>query len=184
MSFWTDATIQPKRNYRFRVTITGLGTDSVIWWAKSFKPPSYSLTEATHDHLDNKYYFPGRVEWTECTMTLVDPVSPNATALTNQLVIDSGYVIKDSTQFAGTISRSAANTALGGLGGVVVEILDANGDAVETWTLNNPFIKSVTFSDLDYSNDDLRTIDISFRYDWAVCENANQTGDEAVQFEP
>lgn len=181
MAFWTDATLQPKRNYRFRITITGLAGESVVWWAKGFKPPSYEVSEATHDHLDNKFYFPGRLTWNDCSMTLVDPVSPNAVAQTNQIVVNSGYLIKDSTTSAATISRSGAASALGD---VVIEILDAAGDPIETWTLANSFIKSVSFSDLAYDNDELRTIDIAFRYDWAVCENANQSGDEAVQFEP
>lgn len=171
-TFWTDASIQPKRNYRFRVTISGLSAEGgVVWWAKSFKAPSYELSEATHDHLDNKFYFPGRVSWNECSMTLVDPVSPNAVQLTNQLLIDSGYVVKGPNATAKTVNRKDANDALGGLGGVVVEVLNGQGDPVETWTLQNPFIKSVNFSDLAYDNDELRTIDVGFRYDWATCEN-------------
>ena len=31
------------------------------------------------------------------------------------------------------------------------------------------FLKKVSFSDLDYENDDLTTIDIALRYDWAEC---------------
>lgn len=182
MAFWTEGTAQPKRNYRFKVTITGLGDNAAIWFAKSFKPPSYEVSEATHDYLDNKFYFPGRLTWGDCSMTLVDPLSPNTTAITNQILIASGYNIKREGEVSPvTISREAAATALGG---VTIDILDAKGAPVESWTLNNPFVKSVSFSDLSYDNDELRTIDISFRYDWAVCENQNETGDEAVQFEP
>jgi hypothetical protein len=189
MAFWKENTAQPKRNYRFKVTITGLGTNANIWWAKGFKPPSYEVSEATHDYLDNKYYWPGRLTWNDCSMTLVDPQSPDAVDLTNQLIIDSGYKIKDGTSTSKpvTINRQMANTALGGgtatapaLGGVVVDIIDATGDVVESWELFNPFVKSVSFSDLAYDNDELRTIDISFRYDWAECT----IGNAAAQFTP
>ena len=61
------------------------------------------------------------------------------------------------------------------LGDVIVTILKADGTEVEKWTLNKAWIKGVTFSDLDYTNDELRTIDITFRYDWAVCENTLET---------
>ena len=57
----------------------------------------------------------------------------------------------------------------GGLGSVVIDQLDADGNSIEKWTLNNPFLKKVSFSDLDYENDDLTTIDIALRYDWAEC---------------
>ena len=36
--------------------------------------------------------------------------------------------------------------------------------------MNNPFIKSAKFGDMDYSNDELRTVEMSIRYDWATCE--------------
>ena len=169
MAFWNESTLQPKRNYRFKVTINGYGAENVIWWAKSFKPPSYEVSETTHDYLDNKYYFPGRVTWGDCSMVLVDPVSPNAVKLTNDILINSGYKVKTGTDSYETISRNGATQV--GLQAVQVEVLDPKGDWIEKWVLQNAFIKSVTFSDLAYDNDELRTIDISFRYDWAVCSN-------------
>lgn len=181
MAFWTEQNAQPKRNYRFRVVISAFDTDAV-WWAKSFKPPSYEVSEATHDHLDNKFYFPGRVTWGDCSMTLVDPAGTgaegvDAVSLTNTIIENSGYVVKGKNATAETINRNDAASV--GLVGVSIQILNAAGDAIETWTLNNPFIKSVSFSDLAYDNDELRTIDIAFRYDWATCEVDGQT-----QFNP
>ena len=38
---------------------------------------------------------------------------------------------------------------------------------IETWKLINPFIKSVKYGDLDYSNDELIEIELGLRYDWA-----------------
>jgi len=191
MAFWTEGTSQPKRNYRFKVTITGMGS-SAIWFAKSFKPPSYEVSETTHDYLDNKYHFQGRLTWGDCSMTLVDPLSPDAVQLTNKIVIDSGYVVKGVNDAASTMDRAKANKALGGgttdapgLGGVIIDILDAAGTPVESWELINPFVKSVSFSDLAYDNDELRTIDISFRYDWAQCtQGGGTTPAPAPQFAP
>ena len=48
-------------------------------------------------------------------------------------------------------------------------VLNDEGVEIETWTLNNAFIKSVSFSDLDYANEDLREITMTVRYDWATC---------------
>ena len=183
MAFWTEQANEPKRNYRFLVQITGLGENDVQWWARNFKVPSYSVTEAKHDFLDNQYYFPGRVQWEESTMELVDPVSPNAVALTNQMIINSGYKIKGTGDLATptTISKTNANSALGN---VIVSIFDGDGNTIEKWTLKNPFIKGVTFSDLNYENDELRTITVTFRYDWAICDNSNatQNGTDTEQF--
>ena len=180
MAFWTEQTNEPKRNYRFLVDITGLGTNSVQWWAKLFKMPSYSLTETSHDFMDNRYYFPGRVEWEECSMELVDPVSPNAVELTNKILIDSWYSIKGTNDLTKptTVSKAQANAALGD---VNIQILDSEGNVIEKWTLKNPFIKSVAFSDASYEDDGLRTITVGFRYDWAVCDNSGAGG--TTQFE-
>ena len=175
MSFWTEPTSEPKRNFRFQVQIAELdGGETVIWWAKNFKTPSYSVSEATHDFLDNKYYFPGRLTWDDCTMTLVDPATPNAAALTNQIIINSGYKIKDKNSTKETMSKNKAVNQ--GLGDVIITIFNADGVEIEKWTLKNPFLKSASYSTLDYANDDLRTIDLTFRYDWAECDHPNDSG--------
>jgi hypothetical protein len=48
--------------------------------------------------------------------------------------------------------------------------LTPDGNPIETWKLQNPFIKSAKYGDLDYSNDELRTITLGLRYDWATCD--------------
>lgn len=172
MSFWTEATSEPKRNFRFQVEITGFGTESIVWWAKNFKPPSYDVSESTHDFLDNKYYFPGRLTWQDCTVSLVDPVTPNAAALTNQIILQSGYNVKGINTVPKTMSKAGA---VGALGSVITTIFNADGSEIEKWTLQNAFLKGVTYSTLDYSNDDLRTIDLTWRYDWAECDHPNES---------
>lgn len=175
MSFWTQADSTPKRNFRFLVQITALGENgdqSVIWWAKTAKTPSFSLAETTHAYLDNTYKFPGRVTWDDVNISLVDPVSPDATKLTMQVLENSNYRVKGLGQEPLTVSKAKAATALGN---VIITIISDDGDPVETWTLNNPFIKTVSFSDLSYEDDGLRSIDLTMAYDWATCETADKT---------
>lgn len=186
MTFWHQASMQPKRNYRFQIIIPNLsanaepdGSDNIIWWVKNFKPPSYTVSEATHEYMDNKYYWPGRVSWEECSMQLVDPVSPNAVGLTNKILQNSGYVVKANANDGPEAAVNQLQTigkinAVAAMGNIEVRVLSADGQPIETWTLANPFIKSVSFANLDYTSDDLRTIDISFRYDYANCINYTQ----------
>ena len=106
MSFWTDGTAEPKRNFRFLVTLSSTTTTGngevtgVLWFAKSVSTPSFNVSSVTHDFLDNKYYYPGRVEWQTVSLTLVDPVSPDAVGLTNQILSDSGYKVKTQAEAA------------------------------------------------------------------------------------
>lgn len=169
MAFWSTAEVEPKRGFRFLIQIG----DDVIWWAKQVNTPSFDVGEVEHSFLGNKYYFPGKVSWTEVSLTLVDPVSPDAVHKTNEYLIGSGYMIPDGTVDAGnaqaeTISKVKAIDT--GLKSVLIQVLNADGDIIEKWTLNNPFIKSVKFGDLSYEDDALRTVELGIRYDWATCE--------------
>ena len=173
--FWTNSTSEAKRNYRFKVTMMPFGAaDSVVWWAKTVTLPAFDVSEVEHNHMDNKFYFPGRVSWTEVSMTLVDPITPDATDLLNKMLVDSGYIIPataDKASTKSTISKKAST----GLGLVQIDILNAEGVTVEAWELKNAFIKAAKFGDLDYSNDELKQVDLTLRYDWAVCTAGGNT---------
>jgi hypothetical protein len=180
MAFWSQNDVEPKRNFRFQVQFTGFtgGTD-VLWWAKTVTTPAFDVAEVTHDYLDNKYKFPGRVTWQDVSLTLVDPISVDAVYLTNQLIIDSGYVVPAGpTTRLDTISKKKAT---GAIDNVIISILNAEGKAIEIWTLKQAFIKSAKYGDLAYDNDELRAIDISLAYDWAYCDTTGNNGN--LQFE-
>ena len=94
----------------------------------------------------------------------------------------SGYIVKDdpnnSTGTLKTISKIKASGGGSPLEGFAIRILNADGEEVESWELQNPFIKSAKFGDLAYDNDELRTIELTVRYDWATCE----TDQGGIQF--
>ena len=188
MGFWTDNTTEPKRNFRWRVRMANINsgtsplgtldgvTNDVLWWAKTVDTPSYNITDVTHSFFDNEYKFPGRVQWQDVSMTLVDPISPNAVYITNQIVLASGYSIKGLTEINAkptSITKSGANAAVGD---VTIEILSGTGEIVEAWQMMHPFISSAKFSTLDYTNDDMRTIDLTWKYDYAVCTSKDVSG--------
>ncbi len=182
MAFWSTSlatgTKDPKRKFRFKVIFNGLDNagDGVIWWAKTINKPNYTVSESDHTYLNHKFYWPGRVEWQPITLALVDPVSPNATAQLGALIRAAGYVIPAKSDMLETMSKGKAATSLGG---VQIVQIDAEGNAIETWTLKNPFIKSVKFGDLDYTGDELVQIDMELRYDWAECVVANNENELA-----
>lgn len=171
MAFWSQNDVEPKRNFRFKVEITGLAANSVLWWAKTVTTPSFDVSETEHNFLDNKYYFPGRVSWNEVSLSLVDPISVDAVALTNILVEGAGYQVPSAIPSSeSNFATMSKKKAVSELGDVIISILNADGKAVEVWTLNNAFLKSAKYGDLDYSNDDLRSVELTIRYDWATCD--------------
>ncbi len=180
MAFWSEQynanSKDPKRGFRFIIRFEGMNREQIVWFAKKVAKPSYTLTESKHSYLNHNFYFPGRVEWDTISMTLVDPVSPNAAAQTNALVVASGYQIPGNSDDLASISKGKSVAAIGYL---IIEQIDSNNQIVEQWTVKNPFIKSVKFGELAYENDDLSEIELEIRYDWAVCDVA--TGDGAVK---
>ena len=171
MAFWSEQynaqSKDPKRGFRFKITFQGLNGGDIVWFAKQVGKPSFTITESSHSYLNHNFYFPGRVEWDTLSMTLVDPVSPGAVAQTNAMVVASGYQIPGSPADLITMSKGKS---VASIGYIIIEQIDAESRVAESWTLKNPFIKSVNFGELAYENDDLTEIEIELRYDWAVCD--------------
>jgi hypothetical protein len=51
---------------------------------------------------------------------------------------------------------------------VELEMLDPTGVVVSKWILKNAFITQADFGDLNYSQDDLATINITLRMDYCI----------------
>lgn len=166
-NFWTAAPKQdPKRNFRFRVQITGL-QQGYLWYAKKADRPMPSVSKASHSYLNHTYHWPARVTWNDVTITFVDPVDPDVNASMADLLEASGYRVPanpgDNSEWA-SISKQGATEALGE---VIVESIDEDGNSLETWSLNNAFIMEINFGTADYSSDDLMEVSMKFSYDWA-----------------
>lgn len=166
--FWTSANVEPKRKYRFLVQFGGGAGGDVgnLWFAKSVTKPEITIGSTEHSYMNHKFYYPGTIEWNEITLTLVDPVTPDAAAMTGKMLKDSGYTgpgqLKDGNPK--TLSKAGSVAALGG---VTITVVDQKGEPLETWTLKNAFIIKVGYGDLAYGEDELTEIELSFRYDWA-----------------
>ena len=183
-NFWGNPAVEPKRSYRWIVSIPGL--ENAEWYATKVGKPSFSLTEAEHTFLNHKFYYPGRVEWETVSVTLVDPITPDATdQLMRMLGIttaggergsstgaEMGYRYPEDYESAtGTVTTK--QTATDSLGEVVIRQIsggdaDATSTIVEEWVLKRAWVKSMSFGELDYGSDDLINIELELRYDWAV----------------
>lgn len=161
MGFWSDATgYEPKRAYRWTLSVD----DIEVYTIKKVSKPSFTVTESQHQFLNHTFYYPGRVEWSTISFTLVDPINPDASEALMEKINDAGYKAPSNAQDLGTMSKSKS---LDALGKVSIQQLDGNGRIIETWDLKNPWIKDVKFGELDYSSDDMVEIEVELRYDSA-----------------
>lgn len=136
------------------------------------------INETAHQYLNHTFYFPARAVWSEVTITLVDPATPDAIGNLHRLLERSGYIIPANPNMLASISKDRAVSQAGGGapqgGGGDIEInqLDAQGNTsedliLERWTLRNAWIRKITPSEVAYDNDELASIDIVIRYDFA-----------------
>ena len=171
MAFWSDPTnFDPKRKYNWILILNTVPT----WIIKKVTKPGFATTEAVHRFLNYSFYYPGKIEWDEIEMTLVDPVVPDAAKSLMDHLRDTGYNVPGSPKDLSTISKKNATNVLGqvsiqqlGHGPVTAGAATPAQKVIEEWHLKNAWIKNVKFGDLDYEADDLNEITVTLRYDWA-----------------
>lgn len=164
--FWNSSTLEPKRQHRWLLTMRNSQVPSYV--VKVADKPGFSINETTHDYFGHKFYYPGQVEWSEISITLVDAIDPDSSKLLQNVLTNSGYQDPsnhpDNMLF--TVSKADSVKALGPQV-TLKQVSGAENKTVEKWTLYNPWIKEVKFGSLDYSSDDLVEIELTIRYDWA-----------------
>lgn len=189
MAFWNETGLEPKRAFRWKVTL--FGDDKISFLAKKVTKPQFTIEEAEHKFLNKSYYFPGHVKWDPVTVTLVDGkegllMSKVIAAINagNYETINTGTIPEAAQGLPldtmKTISKSKLSNATGNKGLILIEQLDVDGVVVEQWTLHNTWLKSVKPSELSYDTEDLSTYDLELRFDWAKVGGslASNTGSE------
>lgn len=169
MTFWNDAKIQPKRSYRFLMSVIGPNTSVKNFLIKKVTKPSFSISESEHKFLNHTFYYPGKLTWNEVSFTIVDVVdqTDNASAAVMEILEASGYKTPVTEGVTSTISKEGS---VNGLGSIIIRQIDADGKNVEAWKLHNPWIKEVKFGDLDYTSEEMLNVDITVKYDNAISQ--------------
>ena len=173
-NFWTSPNRDPKRAYRFLVNLAAF-EGGAQWYAKSATKPKFTVSNQEHKYINHTFNYPGRVTWDPVTITIVDPVDPNAARQAAELLQASGYYIPGNENAKiTTINKKDATEAMKRV--EIIQIGETEDDVLEKWILNNAWVEAVNFSDLDYENDDLSTIEMTIRFDWAELETQDADG--------
>lgn len=169
MAFWSDPSTEPKRSFKYKLTIEGMGAANVrlaSWVIKKVSRPTFKITEVAHSFLDKKYYFPGKVDWDALTCTVAEPLLPNSTQALYSYLYGAGYnVITTPPALSSDYSTIGKNRAV--IKSVFIDQLNNDGSLVERWSLNNAFITNTTLTGMDYDTDTIMSFDLTIRFDWA-----------------
>ncbi|MDP3987001.1 MAG: phage tail protein [Nanoarchaeota archaeon] len=159
-SFWSDPVLEPKRQYRWVMFIGGIPQ----WVIKKTAKPNFKVTESVHKYINHTFHYPGRVEWQPIEVILVDPIAPDASRTIMNIIKAAGYHFPVDASDTSTMSKAKATAALGN---VVIEQLDAEGNAVDQWQLINAWVSNVNMGQLDYEGDNMVDITLTITYDYA-----------------
>ena len=177
--FWADPTTEPKRAYRWLLRLGATVMPS--WVVTKVSQPNFEVSEQEHQFINHKFYYPGRVTWSDVSFTLVDPVTPDAADQFQKLLARSGYKFPNDGNLdnvTDTPSKARSVNALGKIELVLYapdprRTADSNIDSaargreIGTWKLTNAWVKSITHSELSYESEDLVNTEVTLRYDWA-----------------
>jgi len=192
-NFWQSADLEPKRAFKFVLSIAG-GTGVDVngnavsipqFLVKKVNKPSFTVSESEHKFLNHSFWFPGKVSWNEVSFTIVDVLgSSDGSAAVMSLLQAAGYswpgnINASDTKTLQTISKKKSVEALGD---VIIRQLDSGGGAngeprvMEEWRLFNAWIKDAKFGDLDYDSEDMLNVEIALKYDNAALQSSDNDG--------
>ena len=159
MTFWSANNVEPTRQYRFTIS-DGSG---VWWWAKSCDKPSFDIDSQEHKLINHKFKYPSVVTWNDVKITIVD--TGEKVDYLYKALKGSGYnVYGDGIE---GLQKIRAIDSFRAGGDLRIHQIDSDGKILEEWELKNPWISSVVFGSLDYNSDELVSLDLTVKYDWA-----------------
>lgn len=127
------------------------------WWCATAKRPTIKQVGKEIPFLNTSTYVVGRYTWDEMQVTLRDPIGPSASQAVMEWVRLHSESVTGRQGYAAGYKRD-----------VELEMLDPTGVVVSKWILKNTMCTNADFGDLDYSQDDLATITMSLRFDYAI----------------
>ena len=170
MTFWSDPKAKPKLSFRWFATF-GLGANAVSTYSlRSFQKPSFEIATSEYLWLNDVAYRPGVLTWNpvEITISDIEEVSENNTRKLYNILKESGYQSEDVNIPRSAIEKRKAIRSLGDDMRLVQ--IDADGDPIEAWVLTSPFITNVNFGQANYGAEEIITISLTLRYDYAKHE--------------
>jgi hypothetical protein len=153
VDFWNRAySWEPKKQHQFIMAIDGIPA----YLIKSSAKPSIANGEITLDHINVQRYVKGKSVWSTLSVSLYDPIVPSAA----QAVMEWIRLHHESATGRDGYSSFYKKE-------IKLRQLSPLGEIIEEWILHGTYITDANFGSLDWSTEDVVSIDLTLRYDWA-----------------
>jgi len=151
--FWQHAqSLEPKRQHQFMLVVEGIPS----FLMKTSARPTLENGEITMDHINVQRYVKGKSKWSAISITLYDPIEPSGTNAVMQWIRLHHESNTGRNGYATTYKKD-----------ITIKQLSPLGEVLEEWLLHGAFITSANFGSLDWSSEEMTTIELNIRYDWA-----------------
>ena len=146
---------EPKQANRFILYMDGVPS----YLIKGVNAVTVSQGEVTLNHINVYRKVKGKTTWGNIQMTLFDPITPSGAQAVMEWVRLTHESVTGRDGYSDFYKKDIVFNSLGPV-----------GDKVEEWTLKGAYIQSAKFSDMDYTGEDLATVDLTLTYDYAILQ--------------
>jgi hypothetical protein len=151
--FYTN--FEPKMKNRYVMEIDTIPS----YLVKAMNRPTIQFETIALDHINVKRKLQGRGDWQDITITLYDPIVPSAAQKVMDWIRLGHESITGRRGYADFYKKD-----------ITFYLLGPVGDKIEQWTLKGAFIQQANFGELDFSSNEVATIELTLSYDYAILE--------------
>jgi hypothetical protein len=151
--FYTN--FEPKMKNRYVMEIDTIPS----YLVKAMNRPTIQFETISLDHINVKRKLQGKGDWQDITITLYDPIVPSAAQKVMDWIRLGHESITGRRGYADFYKKD-----------ITFYLLGPVGDKIEQWTLKGAFIQQANFGELDFSSNEVATIELTLSYDYAILE--------------
>jgi hypothetical protein len=151
--FYTN--FEPKMKNRYVMEIDNIPS----YLVKAANRPTIQFETISLDHINVKRKLQGKADWQDITITLYDPIVPSAAQKVMDWIRLGHESITGRRGYADFYKKD-----------ITFYLLGPVGDKIEQWTLKGAFIQQANFGELDFSSNEVATIELTLSYDYAILE--------------
>lgn len=159
-----DAKMESKRKHRWIFKVLWDNTNDLLTTAvylQSAQRPHAVVEEAVMHHDQEQAYFAGKYHWEPISLVFYDMgASPNASVNSSNEIwnwFNQVINVSQATVSPPNIYKKESELAM----------TDGAGGAAEEWKLRNSWPIDINWNDLDYTNTEIQTIDVSLKFERA-----------------
>ena len=151
--FYTN--FEPKMKNRYVMEIDTIPS----YLVKAANRPTIQFETIALDHINVKRKLQGKADWQDIQITLYDPIVPSAAQKVMDWIRLGHESITGRRGYADFYKKD-----------ITFYLLGPVGDKIEQWTLKGAFIQQANFGELDFSSNEVATIELTLSYDYAILE--------------